>query len=383
MNRPFNNYRTPISDPDFFVGRQKLLKDIGKQPFPVFIDLQQRQPESPDHFRYIIAKGLDNDIKEWRKNQNNEKALSFPQSNPKLANLARGVCNLERFISGNLTLSTPSLSPIKVTYVLKKKKEKEKQLDAEAFEQLPGDRLPDLRKLGFTGICFLLDIMVQKDWANRTFGYLRSIISQDFTSQLGLVFSGFKSLKSYQEQVGSPLSNIADIKWLEVLEPEGAKALIEHRQTEENIQLTHDGQQLLQESAGNHPYLLQQLLNALSNAQREHSREEIETIINRVMRQEHIINIFNSWWKKFSETEQQVYQVLSQEGKTSISALQEELFLSENAFMHKKHLLFMQYLIYPRSSALICGSRIHTSLLNILNTQLKSMGYLLSRQSHF
>ena len=98
MNRPFNNYRTPISDPDFFVGRQKLLKDIGKQPFnvwillgnrrigksstlqalkwrflqdqqafPVFIDLQQRQPESPDHFRYIIAKGLDNDIKEWRK----------------------------------------------------------------------------------------------------------------------------------------------------------------------------------------------------------------------------------------------------------------------------------------------------------------------------
>ena len=290
--------------------------------------VKQRNP--PEQVRRLQLR-FPTEILQQYLNQNNEKALSFPQSNPKLANLARGVCNLGRFIPGNLTLSTPSLSPIKVTYELKKKKEKEKQLDAEAFEQLLGDRLPDLRKLGFTGICFLLDqldIMVQKDWANTTFGYLRSIISQDFTSQLGLVFSGFKSLKSYQEQVGSPLSNIADIKWLEVLEPEGAKALIEHRQTEENIQLTHDGQQLLQESAGNHPYLLQQLLNALSNAQREHSREEIETIINRVMRQEHIINIFNSWWKKFSETEQQVYQVLSQEGKTSISALQEELLLS-------------------------------------------------------
>ena len=93
-NRPFDNYRTAIDDPEFFFGRTSLLKyfrqkpgwvhvllggqRIGKtstlraiewsmlelppdgpnSPFPVLVNLQAEQPRSADHFRYLLIARL-------------------------------------------------------------------------------------------------------------------------------------------------------------------------------------------------------------------------------------------------------------------------------------------------------------------------------------
>ena len=79
MNRPFTDYKTPITKPNYFFGRKQLLQDLVKSPFnvwillgnrfigkssvlqalkgkffeekqafPVLINLQQSQPTSPE-----------------------------------------------------------------------------------------------------------------------------------------------------------------------------------------------------------------------------------------------------------------------------------------------------------------------------------------------
>ena len=376
MNRPFTNYKTPITKPSYFFGREKLLQDMVKSPFnvwillgnrfigkssvlqalkgkffedkqafPVWVDLQRSQATSPENFRYIMANGLEKAISQWRQNHNNDTALSFPQSNPQWENLSRNIRNLgRRFIPGNVTVSTPSSFPIKLTYG----PNQEKQLDEKNFEQLVSDRLAELRQFGFAGICFLLDgleVIVKEEWANKTFWYLRGLKSDErFTAAMGLVLSGFKNLKNYQEEVSSPLRNIADIQWLEVLDSDSAKELIDYRKTEEKIQLSYREGTAIQKWAGNHPYLLQQVLNALRDAEIENSDEEIEIIMKRVIRQQQ--DILSSWWNSFSETEQQVYKILSEEEKTSISLLQEQLNLSENAIIDAVEVLKGTGVIY-------------------------------------
>lgn len=43
MNRPFQNYKTPITDPSYFVGRKTLLQTMERDPFNVWILLGGRR----------------------------------------------------------------------------------------------------------------------------------------------------------------------------------------------------------------------------------------------------------------------------------------------------------------------------------------------------
>jgi hypothetical protein len=57
---------------------------------------------------------------------------------------------------------------------------------------------------------------------------------------LGLLLSGYRDLKEYQQRVGSPLLNIAKIEWLTPLSEEEIQKLIGDRTEQEQISLSEE-----------------------------------------------------------------------------------------------------------------------------------------------
>jgi hypothetical protein len=210
----------------------------------------------------------------------------------------------------------------------------EQRLNNDSFRLAFLKTRDELQKLNFQGVCFLIDgaeFIVRQNWANDAWAYLRGLKDTDTAIKpfLGLLLSGYRDLKEYQQRVGSPLLNIAEIEWLAPLSEEDTKKLISDRAEQEQISLSDERMTSVIEWSGCHPYLIQQTLNILFD---DHQTDSCTNLINKLI--QHHDKDFSSWWNEeqhsgcFGETEQTVYQALVENRKGTPKTLAQYTGLS-------------------------------------------------------
>ncbi len=193
----------------------------------------------------------------------------------------------------------------------------EKRLNNDNFRLAFLKTIEELRKLNFQGVCFLIDgaeYIVRQTWATDAWSYLRGLKDTDIAikSSLGLLLSGYRDLKEYQQRVGSPLLNIAEIEWLAALSDTETKELISDRAALENISLNEEQITSIIEWSGCHPYLTQQSLNMIFDSQQQDGRSNL---IDQLLH--HHDKDFSAWWNieqfssGFSQDERTVYSTLA------------------------------------------------------------------------
>ena len=345
--RPFDNFRSSITEPDYFFGRTVLLYKIQQYPlqvrillggrrtgktsllnairwqllasgqrsdnpykvFPVLINLNQEQPQSLANLRHLIA-------------LRSREAINEVQ-NQRLATCKSSYRRLLQQISGagvslfgiSLNFSNPNIS---------------RELTHEEFRQELLQVMRILKKQNLSGLCLLFDgadFIVKQDWSNDAWSYFRGLKDTDtaLKSFLGLILSGYRNLKDYQQQVGSPLLNIAEIEWLGTLEKEATYQLIKHRIQQERVSLLKSDIDLVMTWAGCHPYLTQQMLNIMFESKNVSTTAASDTFINQLLRQHD--KDFSGWWDEsqktygFSHAEQEVYRTLVELREGSIDAV--------------------------------------------------------------
>ncbi|OUL20173.1 hypothetical protein BV378_30740 [Nostoc sp. RF31YmG] len=345
--RPFDNYRVAITDPSHFFGRSDLINTILKSPFqvrillggrrlgktsalravewnllnprsnysrrafPVLINLQLEQPKDLDNLRYLLIARLREAIERWREVPLAEIRQMYREF-------------LSQIKGGEVTLNFLSQLGIKFNFT---NPDTEKRLNNDSFRLAFLKTTEELRKLNFQGVCFLIDgaeFIVKQTWANDAWAYLRGLKDTDtaIKSCLGLLLSGYRDLKEYQQRVGSPLLNIAEIEWLAPLSEEDTKKLISDRAEQENIPLNDDQITSIIEWSGCHPYLIQQSLNMIFDSNQQDSRANL---IDELL--QHHDNDFSAWWNAekfsgcFSEDERTVYFALTQNPKATLQDL--------------------------------------------------------------
>ena len=159
----------------------------------------------------------------------------------------------------------------------------------------------------------VLNTLFRQNWATDAWSYLRGLKDTDIAikSALGLLLSGYRDLKEYQQRVGSPLLNIAEIEWLATLSDEDTKKLICDRAEKENISLSENKIAEIIKLSGCHPYLTQQFFNMNFDSQQQESKGNL---INKLL--QHHDKDFSSWWNAehlsgcFSEDERKIYSAL-------------------------------------------------------------------------
>jgi hypothetical protein len=132
----------------------------------------------------------------------------------------------------------------------------------------------------------------------------------------------------YQQRVGSPLLNIAEIEWLAPLSEEDTKKLIGDRAEQEQISFLEQKMTSIIEWSGCHPYLIQQTLNIIFDYQ----TDSCTNLINKLI--QYHDKDFSSWWNEeqhsgcFGETERTVYQALVENRKGTPKTLAQYTGLS-------------------------------------------------------
>jgi hypothetical protein len=358
-DRPFDNFKAAITDPSYFFGRIELIETVRQSPFrvrillggrrigktstlralewnllqepssgkprrafPVFISLQYRQPKDLDNLRYIMIAELRDAIERWRKVPGaalREKYRSY----------------LRQIGSGELTVSFLTAINAKINL---KNPESERRLIHDDFRQALLKTNDELQKWNFEGVCFLLDeaefIVRQTAWADDAGGYFRGLKDNDtaLSPFFGLLLSGYRDLKKYQQKVGSPLLNIAKVEWLNVLTDADTRQLIDHRSCEEEVSLNKVTSKII-EWAGNHPYLTQQILNVLCDNHQTKKIDKWDSLLYYLIRQHD--PDFDHWWNQdqqfdgFSQPERSVYHALVQHKQGSAESLAPLTSLSE------------------------------------------------------
>jgi hypothetical protein len=227
-NRPFDNFRLAITDPLYFFGRRDLLSTIQRSPFevrvllggsrmgktstlngvrlhfldagsqesfrafPVLFDFQREQPKSLENFLYLLIARL-------------REAIANPQQEPSSeSNLRQSYRRFLRQLSG----AEVGIFGIKLNVT---NPNQERCLVQEDFRQDLLAIIKQLQKHEFEGVCFLFDgaeFIISQDWANHAWSYLRWLKDMDtaISPFLGLVLSGYRDLKNYQQRTGSPRS---------------------------------------------------------------------------------------------------------------------------------------------------------------------------------
>lgn len=344
-DRPCENFRAAIDDPHYFFGRQTLLDAVTRSPFrvrillggrrsgktstlnairwsllnvpatqpgralPVLFNLQQEQPKSLDNLRYLLVARLQDALETYKKG----KTSNLRQSYNRL---------LRQLPGGGIDLFGISLEV--------KNPDVERELIHEDFRQDLLKLLKQLQKQQFEGGCFLIDgaeFIVTQDWANDAWSYFRALKDTDTALKpfIGLFFSGYRNLKEYQQRVGSPLLNIAELDWLSPLKESDIRALIGRRQQDENVVLTGAEIEAVITWAGGHPYLTQQVLNLLLDDRHQNKSRPIDSLIAQHIRQ--CDRDFSAWWSAdhasygFSQMEQTVYLALAQQQAGSVASL--------------------------------------------------------------
>ena len=316
MERPFDNFRVAITDPLYFIGRNKLLESVKESPFqirfllggrrlgktsalralewrlldiksiqpcrafPVFINLQLEQPDNFAHLLYIMIVRLREAIDRWYAVKWTELRKTYQQF-------------LYRAASSQATISflRSIISDIN----------NEQRLIKDHFRSALLKSIEELRKGRFEGICFLLDeaeFVVHKEWANDAWSYFRGIKDSDVAIRpfIGIILSGYRDLKGYRQQIGSPLQNIGCIEWLKTLSDIETKQLIYRRieQEEKQVSLTHEEISLIIQWAGCHPYLTQQMLNVIFDARLMEKSCHLESLLPEIVRKH--ASDFIGWW---------------------------------------------------------------------------------------
>ncbi len=355
MAARFGNFRLAISDARYFFGRGELISEVVRSPFevrvllggrrlgktsvlnairwsllmvgeqepnrvlPVLVNLQQEQPRSLDNFRYLLI----NRLRETIQNPTQEAGLGF--------DLRQTYSRFLRQISGGGV----SLLGIKLNVT---NPDQEQQLIHDDFSQDLRNIIKELHQQNCQGVCFIFDgaeYLVKQEWANDAWSYLRSLKDTTNTSIqpfLGLFLSGYRDLKDYHQEIGSPLFNIAEAKWLTTLTFEETKQLIARRCQDAKLNLDEKEINQVIEWAGCHPYLTNQMLNTVFNNRHRKKPLSDENLRHDLIRQ-HRQN-FSAWWDEeersygFGEQEQVVYLALIQERQGTAESLAEKVDLS-------------------------------------------------------
>ena len=331
------DFRLPIDESNYFFGRSHLLSEIERAPFrvriilagrrlgktstlnavkrnllgvskderqafPVLFNLQQERPKSLEQFRYLLIARLQEAFAEYY-----------------AGNQANWKKTYRRFLrqipGGSLDLGLPKFGlKLNVT-----NPDCDRSLIHEDFRQDLLKIIKQLQQKQFTGVCFLLDgseFIVSQDWANDAWSYLRALKDTDTALKpfVGFILSGYRDLKDYQQAVGSPLLNIAEVEWLGTLSESETRSLIAYRSQEEKILLTEAEVDRVIEWAGCHPYLTQQILNEIFDNSPQEKILFSDKFMLHLIRQHD--RDFSAWWDEdkrtygFGQTEQTVYLAL-------------------------------------------------------------------------
>lgn len=349
------DFRLPIDESRYFFGRGKLLAEmlrspfrvrillagrrlgktstlnaikrtlleVGKddrQAFPVLFNLQQERPKSLEEFRYLLIARLQEAFTEYY-----------------TGNRANWQKTYRRFLrqipGGSIDLGMPKFGlKLNVT-----NPDCDRTLIHEDFRQDLLKILKQLQQKQFTGVCFLLDgseFIVSQNWANDAWSYLRALKDTDTALKpfVGFVLSGYRDLKDYQQTVGSPLLNIAEVEWLGTLTESETRSLITYRSQEEKMSLIEEEVDQVIEWAGCHPYLNQQLLNEFFDNYHQKKLQFSESFMLHLIRQHD--RDFSAWWDEdkrtygFGKTEQAVYLALIDRREGTAETLMQQTNLS-------------------------------------------------------
>ncbi|MDJ0704881.1 MAG: hypothetical protein QNJ46_16485 [Leptolyngbyaceae cyanobacterium MO_188.B28] len=356
MADSFGHFRLAINDPCYFFGRSELLLEVKRSPFevrillggrrlgktsllnairwnllgaeeqasnralPVLFNLQQEQPKNLDNFRYLLIARLQETIE----NPQPEQGSGFDWQHTYrrfLRQLSGGGVNL---LGIQLNVTNPA---------------KEQRLIHEDFSQDLLNIIRQLQQQNCRGVSFLFDgaeYIVKQPWANDAWSYLRSLKDTTNTAIqpfLGLFLSGYRDLKDYQQRVGSPLLNIAEVKWLTTLTQSETQTLIMRRCEDEKSRLTDKGVNTVIEWAGCHPYLTNQMLNGIFENNRRKKPLSGKGLIRYLIRQ-HRRRDFSAWWDEeqrsygFGELEQSIYLALARKRQGIAETLTKQVNLS-------------------------------------------------------
>ena len=325
--RPFENFRAGITDPEYCFGRDELIARVQDSPFRVRIFLGGSRMGKTSTLHKI-----------------KERLLCSRRAFPVLFNLDhltnRGA-DLENLLYRLFFELEKNKSELREKLDLKGDTNnsnsyfgQDNKLTSNEFEKRTFQTVKKLRNLGnFEGICFLLDGAEQipsSNWGDRFARFFQAIKEDNpnLGSCLGLVLSGDYSIRSYKEQRSSPLAKIATkFEILPPLKRSEMEKLISHRcekecglKYAENLELgsakiTVDR---IENWTGCHPYLVQQILNILIDHHLDdHSRESqinAELLFNEIL--ENFEIDFYSWWGGenpsycFSQQEKVIYKEL-------------------------------------------------------------------------
>ena len=347
--RPFDDFRVAITDSRYFVGRDDFLRTLRQAPFevrfllggrrtgktstlravewsllapltggpyrafPVFISLEVEQPNSLAHLRYLLYTRLREAMDRWsnvRKAERREVYDRFLRQMPK----------------AEMTIGLPCVGKLKLSHRL----QRERQLIHDDFRHALLRQIRKLSRWQFEGICFLLDeaeFIVRQEWANDTWSYIRGLKDTDTALKpfLGFLLSGYRDVKEYEQRVGSPLLNIARVEWLTPLRESETRQLMESRSEEERLSLSSEDNDLILDWAGGHPYLTQQMLNAVFDARRLGDSPSAESLMPELLRQHD--RDFAGWWNAdqrsdgFGDAERVVYDALRENQERTAESL--------------------------------------------------------------
>ena len=390
------DFKLAVSDPNLFFGRTKILKEIcdrpsnvwiilggrriGKtsflnalefglidptigsfeQPFPVVIDLNRPKPKSLDNLRYILISRAWEAVSRWKE---------IDKERPTLRSIYKNY--LRQIISGEVSVSF--LEQIKVKLLISNP-DYERALDDNAFTIALEAIINEIRKTGeYNGICFLLDsaeFITSQDWALDAWTYFRALKDSDkayIKQHLGLVLSGYRELRDYQQKVCSPLLNIANIRWLYTLTDDEVKALVKSRienlnsKLETNFVVQPDLMDRIIQATGCHPCLIQLFLNKielkLCNSE--------ELVYNDLFLDfvEEYSNLFSSWWNESQEAgrlgdqERLIYKALCGSGNSSLRSLSERTNLRMSKLKKSLDVLLATGIVRePRKKEYVVGS---------------------------
>jgi hypothetical protein len=329
---PFDGYRVAITDPDAFFGRDELLRlirsspftvrvllggrRVGKtsllralewhcldrgnkwerRPFPVFINFELEQPEGVDNLRYILIARLREAIARWE-------GVSWTGLRRTYAEFLAQVAGAEA------TVGFLKLKVINPAY--------ERRLNHEQFRHALTESIKELReKHDFEGVCYALDeaeFVVRKPWANDAWSYIRGLKDSDIAIKpfLGVVLAGYRRLREYQQAVGSPLLNIAEVNWLGPLKTSDVVRLVRWRAEVESLSVSDADCDWILEWAGCHAYLTQQAVNLVLDRQGECA----EALVDALLGLHH--KDFSAWWNVgdgldgMSSLDREVYRVVT------------------------------------------------------------------------
>jgi hypothetical protein len=280
--------------------------------------LQVEQPKDLDSFRYLLIARLREAMNRWR-------------AVPVAALREMYHQFLSQVAGGEVTVGFLSTLNLKVNI---KNPEYEKRLPHDDFRKALLETIAELRGWQFDGVCFLLDgaeFVVSQNWGNDAWSYLRGLKDTDTALKpfIGFLLSGYRNLKDYQQAVGSPLLNIAEVDWLTTLTLAETQALITQRGQAETLQLSETDQKTVIEWAGGHPYLTQQVLNCLLDDHCKTTPRPLDSLKHELVR--HHDRDFSAWWDdpqrpySLGAVERTVYQALIEQRQGNAESLSQSL----------------------------------------------------------